>query len=145
MARGVERRTMNCDRNRSDAGEAASETIFPLRFCDERFSSMKTSFLFSLAALGLIAVGCEQTPADKQAEAVRNATQNQAEEVREGAQNQAENVRDAADNVGVRAEDHAEAVESAGERKADAIEESGEKKAEAIEDAGVPAPTPTVP
>lgn len=88
----------------------------------------------SLAALGLaavFAVGCEQTPAQKQ-----------ADQVRKDANNTADAVRDQSNKTGDALRNEASDIEKSGEKKADAIEDAGEKKADVIEENG---PVKTVP
>lgn len=93
-----------------------------------------------IAVCSLISVaGCEQSPADKKADAVRDASQGQADAVRKDTQGQAEAIRDASGKTITGAaknpadEKAADNVEKAGEQKADAIEKAGEKQADTIE------------
>ena len=73
----------------------------------------------ALAVTGLLALGaCNRTPAENNAQQVRDAAENKAE----GEENKAAEVRETSDN---RAEVH--------ENKADAIRETGENQADAIE------------
>jgi hypothetical protein len=100
------------------------------------------SLLMLVAMFGALVVmaGCEQTPQDRQAEAIRHESQQRAEDVRKSSEDTAETVRDQAgrDVLGSAktepAEEKADAIESEGERKADAIEKEGERKADAVEE-----------
>lgn len=83
------------------------------------------------AAVMTMVTGCEQTPAQRQADAVRQESKDKAEQVKERTDNTAEAIKD-----------QAEKLEDAGERKADAIKAEGERKAEAIEEGRTPTTTP---
>jgi hypothetical protein len=73
----------------------------------------------ALAVTSLLALGaCNRTPAENNAAAVRDATENKAEAI----ENQADATRDAAENQADATENRAEAVRDAGENAADAIE-----------------------
>lgn len=113
----------------ADSFQGASHMSFVSDRNSKKVENMKSLWMTALA-LGLFAfAGCEQTAQDKQAEEVREDSQQQAEDVRDQGENQAEAVRDSADN----AENKADAIEDATENKADAIEDRGEQKADNIE------------
>jgi hypothetical protein len=94
----------------------------------------------ALLALFVVA-GCEQTPADRQADAVRENSQHDAQRTREAADAAAARTREqdpaGRDPVGSARTDSiekkADSIEAQGERKADAIEAEGERKADALE------------
>lgn len=90
--------------------------------------------LAALALTAVLATGCEQTPAQKQADQVRKDANNTADAVRNQTENKADALRDAA-----------KGTENAGERKADAIEDAGERKADAIEANDPATTTPVTP
>ncbi len=88
----------------------------------------------------VLLVGCEQTTAQREANAVRTKTQAQADDVREQTQGAAQRIRDRSDdadnevaNMKDTLESRADAVENKGERAADIIEEKGEQTADQIE------------
>ena len=91
-----------------------------------------------LAGFGF--AGCDEGPADRQADAIRDQSQSQADQVRDTTQEAAEKTRDQAgrDPFGNAASDPAERkadqIEKSGERQADLIEKEGERKADATED-----------
>ena len=109
-----------------------------------------SKLLMLAAALlaGFCLAGCDEGPADRAADSVRDQTQTQADQVRDTTQEQAEKVRDQAgrDEFGNAATNPAERtadqIEKAGERQADLIEKEGERKADAVEDTGNPPKNP---
>jgi len=102
-------------------------------FSERRELIMRKYFALTLMAIGLTALGCEKSPQQRQADAVRDNTQNAADQTRDNTQHQADAVREAGNAADTNAEKQADAIESAGEKKADAIEAQGERKADAIE------------
>ena len=101
---------------------------------------MKQLLILSLLLGSIGFVGCEQTPADRKANDVRQGTQNDADRMRDAADVAAdkERAKSGTDPLGnaknPATESKADAIENEGERRADAIEEGGERKADAIEE-----------
>jgi hypothetical protein len=114
----------------------------PNKFFERRWFMKKFLALpVMLISLGTFA-GCEPTAADKQADAIRDTSQDQAEQTRDASQQAADQVRDASQDTAEKVRDAAgrdafgSAATNAAERKADTIESEGEKKADAIESQG---------
>lgn len=115
---------------------------------------MKTALgSMMLAAAMACLAGCEQTAADRKADAVRDSANQQAKDIRNETDRQADATRDNANrtadavrdqagkdalgNAQTRpAENKADRIEQAGEDRADTIEKSGENAADAVESAG---------
>ncbi len=73
----------------------------------------------ALAVTGLLALGaCNRTPAENNAQGVRDAAENKAEVY----ENKAEEARDSGENQAEVHENRAEATRDAGENQADSIE-----------------------
>lgn len=73
----------------------------------------------ALAVTGLLALGaCNRTPAENNAQGVRDAAENKAE----GYENQAEEAREAGDNRAEGYDNRADSAREAGENRADAME-----------------------
>lgn len=73
----------------------------------------------ALAVTGLLALGaCNRTPAENNAQGVRDAAENKAEVY----ENKAEEVRDTSENRAEGYENRADATREAGENRADSIE-----------------------
>jgi outer membrane murein-binding lipoprotein Lpp len=107
----------------------------------EREIAMTRLTILTVVLTSLYLVGCEEGPADRAADSIRDQTQTEADQVRDTTQEQAEKIRDQTgrDSFGNAATDPAERtadqIEKSGERQADLIEKEGERKADATEDA----------
>jgi len=104
-------------------------------------NAMKTLAICAAAILTIASVGCDESALDREADAVRDNTQQGAEDIRDSSQNAAENLRDRTDNAAESVQDAAErkadAIEDRGEMNADTLEERGENKADALEEVDV--------
>ncbi len=110
-------------------------------------TQMKSLSTCAVTLLTFALVGCEESALDKQADSIRDQTQQQAEQIRDASQmgaehtrdasqNAAENVRERADNATDAVEREADQIEEFGENVADRKEVVGEKNADAIEELG---------
>jgi len=124
---------------------AEHQPLCEIRLFDpRRKQAMKTVFTLTTLVLGLTFVGCDDSVFDKQADAVRDNTQQTADQIRDGANATAENVEQRGDTtadryemakpvIEERAENRADAIEADGERKADQVEAAGERRADELE------------
>jgi hypothetical protein len=106
-------------------------------------ATMKAFWTIAGLLVAACLTGCEQTPAQKQADAIRTDTQQKADAERAAANRSAEAARNQAGKTVTgeakteTAEKRADEIEKAGEQKADVTEKEGERKADAVE-AGKP-------
>jgi hypothetical protein len=106
----------------------------------ERAESMRHFLAIAALFAVLGVVGCNDTPADRKANSVRDASQNAADRTRDAHNEAADQMRDktgkdiTGSSVDSATERKADLVEKEGERKADTIEKQGERAADNIED-----------
>jgi hypothetical protein len=84
--------------------------------------------VFVVAAIGL--AGCQKAPEDKQADAVRNTTEQRADAIEQ----HADVVEKTGETAAASTEQNAGANADAMRQEADAVRDQGEKTADAIED-----------
>jgi len=102
---------------------------------------MKKRFTFAAVALCAAALGCEKTPAQKQAETVRESSNMAADDVKEEGDAKAAAVRDQSEKTVVGTakdpvvEEHADAIEADAKARSKEIKKAGEAEADRIEDA----------
>jgi len=100
---------------------------------------MKTLFSTMIAGVLCIFSGCSESYMDKQADQVRDASQNKADVIRQDHNRLGDQVRDASGKTitgsaqSGTAERKADQLEIQGEKKADAVEKEGEARADQIE------------